>query len=277
MNTVINKVEHILTSEYSTSNFIEFVQEVFSTIEFIAPDKFNKEYSNFSSHIEGSTHVGNYTDPEGNQIIVASVKLLSRAYVENSRSIQRNYAKKLIENAGCDAAFIAFYTEGETKWRISFVRLDYEMKFEDGKFKTSENLTPAKRYSYLVGLDEPCHTAIDRFKIFIEDNQSTPTIDQMEEVFSVEAVTNEFFKLYCEKFHQVREHLESNEDFVEEAKQHNFTAAQFTKKLMGQIVFLYFLQKKGWLGVNALPKTMTENVALTLMLAGFVLHDCKAR
>ena len=258
MNTIINKVEHILTSEYSTSNFVEFVQEVFSTIEFIAPNKFNPEYTNFSSHIEGSTHVGNYVDPEGNHIIVATVKLLSRAYVENSRSVQRNYAKKLIEKDGCDAAFIAFYTEGESKWRISFVRLDYEMKFENGKFKTSENITPAKRYSYLVGQDEPCHTAIDRFKIFIEDNQSTPTIDQMEEVFSVEAVTNEFFKLYCEKFHQVREHLESNEDFVEEAKQHNFTAAQFTKKLMGQIVFLYFLQKKGWLGVNALPKTMTE-------------------
>lgn len=258
MNTVINKVEHILTSEYSTSNFVEFVQEVFSTIEFIAPNKFNPEYTNFSSHIEGSTHVGNYVDPEGNHIIVATVKLLSRAYVENSRSVQRNYAKKLIEKAGCDAAFIAFYTEGESKWRISFVRLDYQMKFENGKFKTSENLTPAKRYSYLVGQDEPCHTAIDRFKIFIEDNNATPTLDQMEDVFSVEAVTNEFFKLYCEKFHQLREHLEANEDFVEEAKQHNFTAAQFTKKLMGQIVFLYFLQKKGWLGVNALPKTMTE-------------------
>lgn len=258
MNTVINKVENILTSEYTISNFIEFVQEVFSNIEFVAPDKFNKEYSNFSSHIEGSTHVGNYTDPEGNSIIIAAVQLKSRAYVENSRSVQRNYAKKLIENAASDAAFVAFFTEGESKWRISFVRLDYEMKFENGKMKASENLTPAKRYSYLVGRDEPCHTAIDRFKIFIEDNNSMPTLDQMEDVFSVEAVTNEFFKLYCEKFHQVREHLESNEDFVEEAKQHNFTAAQFTKKLMGQIVFLYFLQKKGWLGVNALPKTMTE-------------------
>ena len=234
------------------------MQEVFSNIEFVAPDKFNKEYSNFSSHIEGSTHVGNYTDPEGNSIIIAAVQLKSRAYVENSRSVQRNYAKKLIENAASDAAFVAFFTEGESKWRISFVRLDYEMKFENGKMKTSENLTPAKRYSYLVGRDEPCHTAIDRFKIFIVDNNSMPTLDQMEDVFSVEAVTNEFFKLYCEKFHQVREHLESNEDFVEEAKQHNFTSAQFTKKLMGQIVFLYFLQKKGWLGVNALPKTMTE-------------------
>ena len=29
----------------------------------------------------------------------------------------------------------------------------------------------------------------------------------------------------------------------------NIDNARFTKKLLGQIVFLYFLQKKGWLGV----------------------------
>ena len=60
------------------------------------------------------------------------------------------------------------------------------------------------------------------------------------------------------KFHQLREKLEENEDFRIEAQQHNFTSAQFAKKLMGQIVFLYFLQKKGWLGVGAWPNTLTE-------------------
>ena len=135
------------------------------------------------------------------------------------------------------------------------------MKFENGKLKTAENMTPAKRYSYLVGRDEPCHTAIDRFRKFITDavdKQEHPTLDELEEAFSVEAVTNEFFALYCEKFHQLREHLERSEDFRIEAEQHNFTSAQFAKKLMGQIVFLYFLQKKGWLGVSAWPKTLTE-------------------
>ena len=64
--------------------------------------------------------------------------------------------------------------------------------------------------------------------------------------------------MYCEKFHQLREALENNPDFVIEAEQHNFTSAQFAKKLMGQIVFLYFLQKKGWLGVSAWPNELNE-------------------
>ena len=46
---------------------------------------------------------------------------------------------------------LPFYTECEPKWRLSFVRLDYEMKIEQGKLKTTENITPAKRYSFLVG------------------------------------------------------------------------------------------------------------------------------
>jgi hypothetical protein len=42
-----------------------------------------------------------------------------------------------------------------------------------------------------------------------------------------------------------------NEEFKDKvAKEHGIEVADFVKKLMGQIVFLYFLQKKGWLGVK---------------------------
>ena len=95
------------------------------------------------------------------------------------------------------------------------------------------------------------------FPIF-QDDTNNPGIDDLEEAFSVEKVTNEFFQLYCEKYHELREYLESNEEFMQEAQIRNFTSEQFAKKLLGQIVFLYFIQKKGWLGVDAIPVTMTE-------------------
>lgn len=261
MNAVVKKIETILKSPYDTKNYVDLIREIFPKVSMVSPDKFRKEFTNFSSHIEGSIHVGNYKTPDKKNIIIMAVQLKNAGYVETSRSTQRSYAKKLIENANADAAFIAFYTEGEPKWRLSFVRLDYEMKIENGRLKTTENLTPAKRYSYLVGENEPCHTAISRFERFIIDSMADPehpTLDDLENAFSVEKVTDEFFKLYCEKFHQLREKLEENEDFRIEAEQHNFTSAQFAKKLMGQIVFLYFLQKKGWLGVGAWPNTLTE-------------------
>ena len=36
----------------------------------------------------------------------------------------------------------------------------------------------------------------------------------------------------------------------DEFEKRNIEAAEFSKKLMGQIVFLYFLQEKRWLGVK---------------------------
>lgn len=224
----------------------------------VAPNNFREERSNFSSHIIGRAHIGNYTTPEKKMIAIFAVQLRKESYVEGSRSTQRSYAKKLIEGGNCDAAIIAFYTEGEPKWRLSFVRLDYEMTIEKGKLKTKENITPAKRYSFLVGKDEPSHTAIDRFRQFIIDKNFNPSLDEIEEAFSVEKVTKEFFNLYCEKFYQLQEYLDSNEDFIQESKRCGFTSEQYAKKLMGQIVFLYFLQKKGWLGVNVWPQTITE-------------------
>ena len=258
MSAVLNKIENILTSEYSVGNYVELIREIFDSLRLVDPNNFRGEFSNFSTHIKGSAHIGNYTSPDKKRIAIFAVELKKENYVESSRSTQRSYAKKLIESGNCDAAIVAFYTAGEYKWRLSFVRLDYEMKIEKGKLKTTENITPAKRYSFLVGKDEPCHTAIERFRQFIIDHNSNPTLDELEEAFSVEKVTKEFFELYCEKFHQLREQLEAIEDFRIEAEQHNFTSAQFAKKLMGQIVFLYFLQKKGWLGVGAWPNTLTE-------------------
>lgn len=268
MSTVVNKIENILTSEYSTTNYVELMQEIFDSMKLVAPNSFKQEFSNFSTHIVGKTHIGNYTTPEGKKIAIFSVQLKKENYVESSRSTQRSYAKKLIEGGNCDAAIVAFYTEGEPKWRLSFVRLDYEMKIEQGKLKTTENITPAKRYSFLVGKDEPSHTAIDRFRQFIINQNANPSLDELEEAFSVEKVTKEFFELYCEKFYQLQECLDSNEDFIEESKRCGFTSEQYAKKLLGQIVFLYFLQKKGWLGVSVWTPTLTEKEYKNIFFVG---------
>ena len=128
MSAVMKKFEKILMERYSIENYTELTRELFPDMQIIAPNKFHKEFSNFQYHIAGSTNVGKYKGPDNKTIIIMAVELNKAATVENARSTQRSYAKKLIENANADAAFIAFYTEGMDKWRISFVRLDYEIK-----------------------------------------------------------------------------------------------------------------------------------------------------
>ena len=257
MNSPIQKIETILKSEYSTENYVEFVTEIFDKLKIVAPDKFHALPTNDDNHVVGYSHIGDYQSPENKKISIFSVELRTSSFVENSRSAQRNFARKLIEAGNCDAAIIAFYTIGDVKWRISFVRLEIDMKFENGRFSATEEITPAKRYSFLVGKDEPCHTAISRFFNLIIDKNYNPSLDEIEEAFSVEKVTKEFFNLYCEKFYQLQEYLAQNSDFIAESNRCGFTSEQFAKKLLGQIVFLYFLQKKGWLGVNVWPETLS--------------------
>lgn len=243
-----------LTSAYNHNAFVDFSREIIADLN-VGPYLTEiKPYNTFSAFISKYFKIGDFEDPNGNRVGLFSVELLRGESVERARTAQRTFVKSLLENGGYAAALVAFYSPDNDKWRFSFVRMDYE--FAKGKIK--ESLTPARRYSYLVGRGEPCHTAMDRLlPIFMDDN-SNPTIDVIEEAFSVEKVTKDFFEAYKEKYLQLAEYLEENEDFVTESQHKGFTTEQFTKKLLSQIVFLYFIQKKGWLGVNAVPRVLTE-------------------
>ncbi|MCM1234428.1 MAG: Eco57I restriction-modification methylase domain-containing protein [Ruminococcus flavefaciens] len=255
MSRKLETFEKVLTEPYDNHSFVNFIRELLNNIDLVAPNLYNKIYNNFSYYVDGYYHIGNYTGADGNKIAVFSVALKKGDSVERARTMQRNFVKPLLEQGMCAGALVAFYTPEEPeKWRLSFIRLDYEFS----KGKVTEKITPAKRYSYLVGKGEPCNTAKQRLFPIFDDDNSIPGIDELEEAFSVEKVTNEFFQLYCEKYHELREFLDSNDDFVQEAKIRNFTSEQFAKKLLGQIVFLYFIQKKGWMGVDAIPVRMTE-------------------
>ena len=247
--------EETLTQAYSYERYRRFLGELLNHVQF-KPQIAKEPYNTFSAAIKNYVHIGDYEDGEHQKIALFSVCLKNNKSIENARSMQRSFVKSLLESSNyCAGALVAFYTDAEPyRWRLSLVHMDYN--FYKGKIRTE--LTPAKRYSYLVGEGEPCHTAKERlYPIFVEDDVD-PGLDDLEEAFSVEAVTKEFFAQYREKYLSVKEFLEHNTDFVREAASRGFNSEQFAKKLMGQLVFLYFIQKKGWLGVNAFPKILSE-------------------
>ena len=234
--------EDVLQSAYSLEKFARFSRELFTGLN-ISSNRAQKPSQNFSEHIKEFYVLGRQDD-----IAVLAVNLQKNKSVERSRSVQRNFVKTLIEDdIAVDGAIVAFYSDSvPEKWRLSFVRLDYEFVIGKGG---QTKITPAKRYSYLVGENEPCTTAYQQLFPLFENDSDAITLDNLEEAFSVERVTKEFFDKYAEKFYQLKEYLENNPEFKSESQAHGFTAEQFAKKLLGQI-FLYFLQKKGWLGVE---------------------------
>lgn len=212
---------------------------------------------------------------------VFTIKLNDTASTK-ARVLQRNYVASLLQRYNLDASVVAFYSGKENIWRISFVKK--EIEFTDKGIK--QNVSPARRYSYLVGENESTHTAQEFLFQLLKNNDKKYTIKEIEEKFDVEKVTKKFFEEYKEKYLKLKEFLDNNQDFQTEAKNCDFDSEEFAKKLMGQIVFLYFLQKKGWLGVQLIPDQLSpeeykkllannDNVSQNLIKQFYELKDNK--
>ncbi|MBW9216938.1 Eco57I restriction-modification methylase domain-containing protein [Anoxybacillus sp. ST70] len=261
MSTAKLKIlQETFENSFDIDKFRTFTREFFNEPEMFPHRKRVGIWKEYADHIASYEEIAKYTDREGNNLIVLAVEIKKEKSVERARSLQRNFISKLLEMNNYEAAIVAFYSPNEDNWRLSFVRLDYTFN-EKG---LTLDLTPAKRYSYLVGKGEPNHTAQSQLLPIFEDDKHNPTLDEIETAFSVEKVTKDFFEQYKEKYIQLKEYLEQDQAFVKEAEKLGLQVQQFSeqfaKKLMGQLAFLYFLQKKGWLGVRIMPedRTLTE-------------------
>jgi hypothetical protein len=214
----------------------------------------------FKDFISSWERLGRYTDEEGNKIDILIVKLRKGVSLYRARSTQRNFVAyylqgKLGTATEKDAALVAFVSPDEQDWRFSLVKMEYKLKkTPTGKTKVEEEPTPAKRWSFLVGPNEKSHTAQSRFLPILEKDNFKPKLSDLEKAFDVEVVTEEFFEKYRDLFIRTKLELDkivnSDEKVREEFRRKNISTIDFAKKLLGQIVFLYFLQKKGWFGVE---------------------------
>ena len=170
----------------------------------------------------------------------------------------RNLLKSVYQS-DVDAALIVF-TQGD-KWRFSYVSEITIRNAESGKRESVK--TDSKRYTYLFGKDEKVKTASDRFaKVQQEDavlGKGT-TLKALQDTFSVDKMSKDFFNEYRRHYGAFLSYLiGENEDGKESGTASALfktifnadgkKARDFVKKLLGRIVFLYFLEKKGWMGV----------------------------
>nr|WP_295571624.1 Eco57I restriction-modification methylase domain-containing protein [uncultured Intestinibacter sp.] len=251
-------IKDILTQKFSEELFTEFAINLVNleSKDLLNSIYFEEDSKTYEKYIDYVKDIGIYRDTDKNTIVVSIIKL--KESPENARTMQRNFIAKYMGELNADASIVALYSEKSDIWRISFVKLDYTVDI-DG---IHQKLTPAKRYSYLIDPSLNNHTAQEQLsKLYYNDSQKATLLD-IENVFSVEVVTDEFFKMYKEKYLDLKELLEKDNNFIAEAKtldiKINDFSEEFAKKLMGQISFLYFLQKKGWLGVKIVPKKISK-------------------
>lgn len=213
----------------------------------------------YKGYIRSLERIGKYQDPDENKIDILIVHLEKGSSLERARTMQRNFVAWYLNGSRGgelkDAALVAFVSPDSADWRFSLVKMEYKIdETPTGRVRAKAEYTPARRMSFLVGEHETSHTAQSRLVPLIEDDEHNPTLKQIEDAFNIEKATKEFFAKYRDLFNRLVEALDEIRE-SDKAVKRDFAAkgvstADFAKKLLGQIVFLYFLQKKGWFGVK---------------------------
>jgi hypothetical protein len=137
---------------------------------------------------------------------------------------------------------IAVFDDGR-HWRLSYI---CDLK---------EGNTSAKRFSYILGDENGQYkTPLERLEKVARLNGRL-TLSDLRESFSVDALSDEFFDEYHLHYDRIVANLTQayrrdvpwrvSTDGTSDTRLHDYV-----KKMMGRIVFLHFLQKKGWLNGN---------------------------
>ena len=204
---------------------------------------------------------GTITLEDGTDITCYEVTLQPTVRIEQSKVAIQQYVRKLLISG--QAALINFIAPKDKDiWRFTLVAKDSKITNEG----IAETQTHPQRYTYLVEKDRPNRTMAERLETL--SLESEINLEKLIKAFSVEAMSKAFFDEYKEHYQNFVEYLTGKRmvkqggKWVEKqtGKASPFLvslfngnekdARDFIKKLMGRIVFLYFVQKKRWLGAS---------------------------
>jgi hypothetical protein len=251
-------VTETFRQKFDDARFLYFIRNLVNHLDESKNQTWTLKKAAFEDYVNHFTRLGTYIDPVGEKMDVLVIHLRKDTTLARGRVTLRNFVADYLATGhgkGKAAVIAAFVAPDEDDWRFSFVKLDYTFeKTELGLVAERIQLTPARRYSYLVGKNENCHTAQKQFLEVLQTDTADPTVAALETAFGVEKVTREFFEQYRILFENTRDTLKAFLGNAPQIEKHfaerGIKPDDFAKKLLGQIVFLYFLQKKGWFGVE---------------------------
>lgn len=211
-------------------------------------------------------YTGKISLPDGHVIAIYEVELSDSVIIERNRAGIRNLLLSSWRGMGCSGAFMFCFRQNEAVLRFSYVSESFVFA-EDGSL-TKES-TDTKRFTYLLGEGHRSRTAIKQFE---DLKKSALDLKAITKAFSVEALSDLFFKEYKKQYEDIIEFITGKRMVKVNNKWEEQTTCQpcreimqefglfpdaekavrdYVKKLMGRLVFIQFLQKKGWMGCSA--------------------------
>lgn len=247
-------LKQILQQPYSFGNWKELLPLFFKKVEYLSRPQ---TFSLGDDRIKKGEQIGRIRLDDDKSLAIFEVEVSNNVVITRNRKELRDIAIKHIDQNITHGAIVFFHSPNQKDYRFSFIAKWSALDMETGEFIKGE--TKPKRYTYLLGPNEACTTAAKRLLTLIPKKEAgKANIKELQQVFSVEALNREFFKTYkihYEKFWKYLAESTWRDELIdaekEETDKKEKTIRDFVKKLLGRIVFLHFLQKKGWMGCSS--------------------------
>ena len=227
------ELQNKLSARFDFDEWKGILIEMFPKVEFFTS-------VNQVSHelIKDGGQVGMIRLDDGRSLAIYIFEVKDNVLIDRNRKGLREIAAKTIDQSIIHGVLAFYYSKNVSDYRLTFIAKQTSFT-EDGELVQSE--TAPKRYTFLLGENEPCRTATERlYELISQKKNRSIYLADVTEAFSVERLNKEFFAGYKAQYSKFLKQLsdtKQNRDYV--------------KKLLGRLVFLQFLQKKGWMGVPA--------------------------
>ena len=252
----------IIESKYNRQNWQLLLHDIFGRRANLQQQPFKVETN--STLAKNALCLGKITLSDEQTIAVYEVELSDSVDIERNRRGIRDMLASAWRGMHA-GAFMFCYRDNESVLRFSYVSESWAVA-EDGTY--NKESTDTKRFTYLLGEGHRSRTAIQQFEKL---KASSLKLKDLTKAFSVEAVSEMFFNEYKKNYEDIIQYITGKRmvkvankweekvmnDPCEEIMQEfahfpnpEKSVRDYVKKLMGRLVFLQYLQKKGWLGVT---------------------------
>ena len=226
-------LKNILSAKFDFDIWKDLLEKIFPKVEI-----FTSIAKIADSHVKDGGHVGNIRLDDGRSLAIFRFEVTDNVQISRNRKSLRDIAAKYVDQGLIHGALVFYYSQNQDDHRLTFIAKQTYFN-ESGELVKKE--TAPKRYTFLLGKNEPCTTAASRLiELANKKNYGSIYLTDVTDAFSVERLNKEFFNGYKAQYKKFV-------DTLSDTKQHR----DYVKKLLGRLVFLQFLQKKGWMGVSA--------------------------
>lgn len=213
------QLQDIFRQPYNAGAWQELLINLFGASEIYKEPKSISLTSEINEKVDGF-RVGTLTTPNRHEIGLFAFEIKGGMNLKLNRvglrSLVKSYTRLQV-----DAAIVVFYDSNH--WRLSFI-----CDLEDEK-------TAPKRYTYVFG--NPNESYRTASAMLAKLSEGKPSFENIKAAFSVEALSKDFFKGYKAQYAKFCDYIGGDEKWERD----------YVKKMLGRLVFLQFLQKKGWM------------------------------